>query len=210
MKKFITCFLILMLAMFVGCANSSTGTESDDTGNPVNVETETEGMGELLSASYVEMMKSGKYLLKYRATIEFEGQSAQLEATAAVAGEDSAFISKVGGIESKMIFKEDKVYMIDHANKSILIWSSGAEDEDDGTIDTEGITYIGKGIEDGLDYEEYSTEDGSIKYYFDGKKLVKMIVVTENETMLMEILEMSDKVPDSMFEIPSDYQTVSM
>jgi hypothetical protein len=81
---------------------------------------------------------------------------------------------------------------------------------DTGTIDTEGINYLGTGKEDGLVFEEYATLNGSMKYYFDGKELVKISVDSDEGTMVMEILEMSDDVPADMFEIPAGYQQIEM
>ena len=219
MKKQLSFFLILLLvlaAMMTGCGEEAVTTETEQPESDAVVEEEadanTDELGDLLSGAYVDMMKNDEYLMKYMATIDFEGQAMEVEATIAVSGDDSAMISKTNGMESTMIFKDDTTYMIDHASKTVTKWIQ-PEMEETGTIeDIEAgdLTYVGSGEEDGLVYEEYSTGDGSVKYYFDGKDLVKMSTIVAGETMVMEILEMSNNVPSSMFEIPSGYQIIEM
>lgn len=221
MKKILILLLVLLLVpamVLTGCGGSEDTPKAEQ---PADAEEEQieetsegmEGMGDLLSAAYVDMMKANKYLMSYKATMEYEGQSMVTEATVAVDGDDMAINSKGGGIESNMIFKGDKVYMIDHASKTITSFVQSQDmvgQMDTGTIDTEGINYLGTGKEDGLVYEEYATLNGSMKYYFDGKELVKISIDSDDGTMVMEILEMSDDVPASMFEIPTGYQQLEM
>jgi len=147
--------------------------------------------------------------MKYKASLDMEGQQVEMEATVAVKGDDTAIISKGAGMESTMIFKDDTMYMVDHGAKSVLVMAQTDKVEDE-TINTEGITYVGSGKEGGLTYEEYSTEDGTLKYYFDGKKLVKITADIAGLTTTMEILEMSNQVPDSLFEIPAGYEKIAM
>jgi hypothetical protein len=169
-----------------GCAGSESTEESEQqqssqaesAGNEEETKasdadaTGLEGMGDLLSAAYVDMMKANQYYMKYKGTVEYGGQSMELEAAVAVKGEDMAMTSSTQGIESNIVIKDGMVYMVDHAGKTVTTWAQMEGEEaipmDSGTIDTEGIAYIGSGKEDGLVYEEYSTAlDGKVKYYFD-------------------------------------------
>ena len=84
--------------------------------------------------------------------------------------------------------------------------TSSVKDE---KIDTLGITYAGKGKAElngkEMDYEEYKTDKGTIRYYFDNKKLYAIIIKSgEIETTLV-IIELSNKVSADMFEIPTGY-----
>lgn len=222
MKKVISILMVLFLVvvMMTGCGGSTGTAENEQTEASQNEQTEnaedvaTEGMGDLLSAAYVDMMKSNEYLMTYKAVLEFEGQQMEVEATMAVSGDDSAMLSKGNGFESMVIMKDDKVYMVDHGSKTVTSWSqtqeNGMSDIDTDTIDTEGMNYLGNGEEGGLNYEEYSTIDGSVKYYFDGKDLVKIATTMEGQSVVMDIIEMSNDVPASMFEIPAGYQQIEM
>jgi len=229
MKKIAALFLILVLVlavMMTGCGGSETDA-TDSTQNEQTEETtdavgsediDTEGMGDLLSGTYVDMMKNNEYLMTYKTMMDFDGQSAEVEATIAVMGDDMVMTSSGQGFESTIIMKDDTVYMVDHAGKTVTSWAQTGEDiggmgtgtMETGAIDTEGITYIGSGKEDGLVYEEYSAVDSNVKYYFDGKDLVKIATTMGGETIVMEILEMSKDVPASMFEIPDGYQEIKM
>lgn len=231
MKKILTLLLVLVLVLTViltGCG----GSESSDSDKPEAAQTEqnseeaniaaeaagaedvdTEGMGDLLSGTYVDMMKNNEYLMTYKATMDFEGQPTEVEATIAVMGDDMSMTSDMQGLESTIIIKNDKVYMVDHASKTVTSFVQPQDDSsamETGAIDMEGVTYVGNGKEDGLVYEEYSTVETNVKYYFDGKELKKIATAIEGQTIVMEILEMSNDVPASMFDIPAGYQEIKM
>lgn len=221
MKKILPCLIIVlfMLSMIAGCGGGNT---TDDNNNAQSNQEEgvdvsksespdTKGMGELLSASYVEMMKDDKYFMKYKTTTEFNGQKMDYVVTVASSGEKTAVISEGGGINSRIVATKDKSYMIDDQNKMVLVMPIEETAEDAAaTFDTEGITYVGTGKEDGLTYEEYTTVDSTIRYYFSGKELAKVSINTAGDTIVMEIIEMKDDVDESVFDIPSNYQMTSM
>ncbi|MDD3168606.1 MAG: hypothetical protein PHC91_03960 [Eubacteriales bacterium] len=221
MKRIPILLLVLVLIpamLLTGCGGSESVPEAEvqdvvEEEQSEEIAEGQEGMGDLLSAAYVDMMKENKYLMSYKATMEYEGQSTEMEATVAVIGEDMSITSKGEGIESSMIIKGDKIYMIDHAGKTVTSFMQSqdmVDQMDTGAIDAEGINYIGTGKEDGLVFEEYATLNGSMKYFFDGKDLVKIAVDSDDGTMVMEILEMSSDVPAGMFEIPAGYQQIGM
>lgn len=215
MKKILFFLLILALipAMMTGCGKTQKAAEpavdSAKITQNEEIDKSTAGMGDLLSGAYVGMMKNDEYLMKYKATMQFEGQTMDVQSTIAVSGKNTAMISSSNGVESTMIFKDNVVYMVDHANKMVTEWAQTAQDTT-GTIDAADMTFVGSGTEEGLAYEEYATSGGSVKYYFKGKDLVKISTKMEGQTVVMEILEMTDQVPASMFEIPAGYQVTKM
>jgi len=224
LNKIVFIFLILILsaASITGCGGSSGNSDVDQTEtsqteqpgeNTKSGDTTgddcTDGLGDLLSSTYVEMMKNNEYMMKYKTTMDFEGQSTEMETTMAVSGDNTAVISKGGGFESTIIIKDDNVYMVDHTSKTVMTWAQTQEDEKE-TFDMEGIAFLGSGKEDGLTYEEYSAAGSNMKYYFDGKNLVKISAAVGGQKMVMEILEMSETVPAGMFEIPAGYQVTEM
>lgn len=230
MKKFVKLLLIVFLAssmLLTGCGGAGAADEvqmqseqsekaADGSGGETadTAKVNTEGMGDLLSSAYVDMMKGNEYLMKYKFTMDYGGQSMEVEATIAKKGEDMATISDMLGTETTTIIKDSKVYMVDHNSKTVTAMAQTPDESavaaGSGSINMDGVTYLGTGNEDGLVYEEYSTSECKVKYYFDGKKLVKMAVDVNGQTMVMEILEMSKDVPDSMFEIPAGYQVIEM
>ena len=225
MKKILAILLVLTLALamaMTGCgsdgASDADQTDAEQRGQTEETagteDVDTGGMGELLSSAYVDMMKNKEYLMTKKATMNFEGQAMEMEATVAVKGDDMAITSSGEGFESTTIVKGDTIYMVDHAGKTVTSFTQpqGQPSATDmGTFDAEGITYVGTGSEDGLVFEEYQTDDYNIKYYFDGKDLVKIALFNGDEkSMEMEILEMSNNVPADMFEIPAGYQQITM
>lgn len=223
MKKLISYVLILfVLSLFsIGCGktpqsaqttpssstqNSTTAPSSEKPPVPANSDT----LGAKLSGTYADMMKNNKYLMKYKMTSKFEGASMEIEATVAVSGDDMSMTSIAQGVKTSIISKGDKTYMINHSEKTVMEMPQSSElgNAKNNEINTDGLTYVSSGVEDGLNYEKYSTTDGLMKYYFDGKKLVKIAFEIEGQTMVMNILEMSNNVSDSMFEIPSDYKKI--
>jgi hypothetical protein len=228
MKKIIASLLLLLLvaSMMGGCGGSKDASGSDTPeaaqaeqtadaagnsgGESANAgSVNTEGLGDLLSSAYVDMMKNKEYMMKYKTTMDNGGQSIVLESTMAVSGDKIAAISKGGGMDGTVIMKDGKVYMVDDTNKTVVVMAQ-TQGDDPGTIDASDITFVGTGKEDGLVYEEYLASGAQLKYYFDGKKLVKMVMDINGQTMVMEILEMSKDVPASMFDIPSGYQVTEM
>lgn len=213
MKKYLlTLFIItLVAAMSVGCGG--TGSADKETKEPQSSSEQADAadaeLGDLLSNTYVDIMKGDKYTMSYKAVTEVEGQSMEVETTVAVSGEDTAMTNKAEGFESTTIIKEGFVYMVDHTGKTVMKWAQSQEDET-GALSTDEMKYLGSGTEDGLVYEEYATADGSVKYYFDGKDLKKIASTTEGVTVVMEDIKISKDVNSSLFEIPAGYQEITM
>ncbi|AET70813.1 hypothetical protein Desor_5438 [Desulfosporosinus orientis DSM 765] len=214
--------IVLLLVLFtIGCRKSSQPAQSSPSPSSQNNQSETsletspadsENLGAKLSTVYADMMRNNKYIMKYKMTSKFEGQSMEIEATVAVAGDNSAITSIANGMKTTIISKDDKTYMIDHSQKTILEMPQGHAEEDaqNNEIETDGLTYMNSGVEDGLTFEKYSTTDGFLKYYFDGKKLVKIAFESQGQTMVMNIIEISNTVPDIMFELPANYEKTSL
>ena len=214
--------LMLLFALLVGCGaesepESGDATEPQQGEEQEGAEQEGEELGARLSGQFVDLMSGDEYLMKYRTTMDFEGQAMEVEATVAVSGENTTMISKTNDMESTMIIKGDKSYVIDHGSKMVLQLAEAPDagdssfDESTGIVDVDpDITYLGDGTEGNLTYEEYASIDGTIRYYFDGDEFVKMVVNSNGQTITMEILEISDSVPDGMFDIPGDYQLITM
>ncbi len=217
-KKWLSLILLLVFVSVaaLGCGKTEPTTPSqtppsNQTGQSVN-NTNTGNLGAKLSTAYADMMKNNKYQMKYKASTTVEGKTMEMLANIAVSGDNMAITNEMEGIKSTIITKGDKSYMVNHSEKMVMELpqiqtQNNSADQD---IKTDGLTYVGNGTENGLTFEKYSTENGFITYYFDGDKLVKMTVTSEGQTMTMTILEMSNNVPDSLFEIPANYTKITM
>lgn len=209
--------LIVLLGLMTGCGGKSETAGGDAAKSQEQEKQAQEELGARLSGQFVDLMTSEEYLMKYRTSMNIEGQAIEVEATVAVSGDNTAVISKTNGMESTMITKDGKSYVIDHTGKTIMILPETPDAQDSGFDGTTGIVnvdsdiaFLGDGKEGNLTYEEYSSMDGTIRYYFDGETFVKMVVTSGGQTMTMEILEFTDTVPEGIFDIPSDYQTINL
>lgn len=213
------CLSLVLLLVFVsvaalGCGKTeptspSQTPPSNQTSQNAN-NTNTGNLGAKLSTAYADMMKNNKYQMKYKGSTTVEGKTMEILATIAVSGDNTAMTSEMEGIKTTVITKGDKSYMVNHSEKMVMELPQIQTENDSEEINTDDLTYVGSGTEDGLSYEKYSTKDGFITYYFEGDKLVKMTVSSELQTMTMTILEMSNNVPDSLFEIPANYTKITM
>ena len=173
------------------------------------------GMSGRLADAYISMFNSGSYYMKFRAITEYDGEETAAVSEVALKGGDMAMIAEIEGMgTAHLIVKEGKTYIIDHESKTIMVLDMGnlMGDSMDTFTETD-FEYKGTGTGElfGIrrTYEEYSTDAGDARFYFDGSKLVGYEVVSDSVTSQMEILEMSTNIPSSMFEIPADYEELS-
>jgi hypothetical protein len=160
------------------------------------------GLENHLATDFLRTLKSDKYMIKYRTTTVYNGESFEVETTYAVNGKSIAMSSGDRGT----IVKDDKVYMLDHTNKRILNWDV-TKSNDLEKIVTEGLQYIGSSETGGIVCEEYATAETQLKLYFQSGKLARIATAINKQDVVMDIVEVSNKVPESMFEVPSDYMT---
>jgi len=159
-----------------------------------------------LGYDFIRTLRSDRYMIKYKTTTVYEGKAYEVETTYAVSGGSIALVSG----DRATIVKDDKVYMLNHTDKTMLSWAVDHSSGDLKRIDTEGIAYVESREEKGLVCEVYKTASSGLKLYFNGKTLVRMETNINKLDTVMEILEVSKDVPDSMFAVPSDYQTTNI
>lgn len=147
-------------------------------------------------------------------TMTSEGQT--IDMTIAVKDKQTAMKMALNGEELRFVLKDSKYYMINDKEKSMLVMSaetSGEETPDYSEIFSETRTYTNKTdvTIDGkkLTCEEYKIADGSIKYYFEGKTLVRIDTITGSVTETMNIKELKGTVDSTLFDVPSNYEQIS-
>jgi len=215
MKKIMTIIYaaIFTTTMLAGCSGNTTNSAAN-TGDSSGT-SQTVSKSDLLSSSYADIMKSGKYFMHYTTDTKVDEKTIKSETEMAVDGSNILMKTATDGINTRMIIKDKTIYVLNDAEKTyykMTISDTGSgttSSVKDEKIDTSGITYAGKGKAElngkEMDYEEYKTDKGTIRYYFDNKKLYAIIIKSgEIETTLV-IIELSNKVSADMFEIPTGY-----
>ena len=91
-----------------------------------------------LASGFIGTLRGEEYLIRYRTATVYEGETFEAETTYAVAGNSTAMISG----DRATIVRDGKVYMLNHANGSMLSWNVTRADNLK-KIDTEGLTYLG-------------------------------------------------------------------
>lgn len=219
--KLIAILLILILTVavlvtFLGSKEASDEKSSEEKKTEFvqkdeeeNAETGDSNTGNLenhLGSDFIKTLKSGNYLIKYRTTTVYDGKSFEVETTYAVSGDSIAMISQ----DRATIVKDNKVYMLNHADKTMISWDIDHTSNNLKRIDTEGLAYLGSSKEGNLICEEYSTSLINFKLYFDGTDLVKMSPDMNRQDIVMDIIEVSAEVPESMFQVPTGYNSTNL
>ena len=156
-----------------------------------------------------------------------DGKEVEMETTMAVKGDQQAFITEIEDQKSQTVIKDKKIYIIDHANKTVVVMNEVSSDTAEmdtlspADVNLSNLIYTESGREDFFgnmrDYEEYKTGENRIRYYFgddddkdDDRDLQGMAFMTSEGTTKWIIDDFSDKVDDKMFEIPADYEKFDM
>lgn len=158
-----------------------------------------------LASDFIRTLNSEQYLIRYRTTTVYEGSAYEVETNYAVSGNMIAMAST----DRATIVRDGKVYMVNHLEQSMISWKI-TETEHLKRIDTEGLAYLGTHNEEGLVCEEYTTPKTGLKLYFSGNDLVKMATVINDQNVVMDIIEISEEVPENLFEIPSAYRNTEI
>jgi len=175
----------------------------EDSNEPIII---PEAVGDRLAKTYSDMMASGKYFMKYRMNTDGETITAEI----AYNGDDIATKTVASGIETRMVIKDNKLYMIDSSTRTGMVMSSEDYEGEEDDVDYAGLVFVKDGqgnfLGQTLPYEEYSVDGTIIKYFFEGKKLAGMEMNYEGMIQVLEILELSKSIPSDMFDIPKDYE----
>ena len=174
---------------------------------------------------YIDIVKKESFVIQMKTQQKINDQVVDAVVTVAHKSKKYAVSILAGEFNITGVIKDEKVYSIVHPNKLVVVTPIQANTMNDYGIKStfEEIEvkehFIKSGEEEikgkTYSYEEYkidNNQETSIKYYFEGKKLkyIKQTDKDSKEDVLLEILEFSATVPDSLFDIPSDYQIREM
>ena len=227
MKKILYFFMIIltMSLSLAGCSKDDAATEnqvsedasSEDaiSGETTSEDSEAEQIdtSKLLSNPYVELLKSGRYVLKFRGVVDLDPEDIFSDVTIASEGENSLWIIQAEGSKSHIITKGDTAFMVDDESHSYI--TGTMSNMETSMINGESLKFSSEGEEiiDGrtMKYEEYSYDIGKLKFFFDtedDKKLHAVLNTNPVETVMMEITEFSENVTPDMFEVPEGYSGI--
>ena len=228
MKKLVSLFLTLaLLFSFAACGSGEAGETPDDKEQQQeeSASTDTNAQGDdTADLSGYSATKTGKFYSQFadgRMYMEYETEmdGQKMTVISAADGEKIYSESRIDGMSMGVsIMDGEDMYTIDHASKMVIKMSLGADaqtiagavlEESDvdmgdyktGTREIDGKTY---------ETEEWVVEGASSILCFDGDELSYMIGAFEGEEMVMKIIEVSDSVDDSLFELPADYTVIEM
>ena len=227
MKKILYVLMIIltMNLSLAGCSKDDAASEnqvsedaaSEDaiSGETTSEDSEAEQVdtSKLLSNPYVELLKSGRYVLKFRGVVDLDPEDIFSDVTIAREGENSLWIIQAEGSKSHIITKGDTAFMVDDESHSYI--TGTMSNMETSMINGESLKFSSEGEEiiDGrtMKYEEYSYDIGKLKFFFDtedDKKLHAVLNTNPVETVMMEITEFSENVTPDMFEVPEGYSGI--
>lgn len=164
-----------------------------------------EDMENRLAADFISTLRAEEYLIRYKTTTVYQGQAYEVETTYAVSGDSIALAST----DRATVVKDNRVYMLNHADKSMISWNVTESDCLE-RIETEGLVYRGSTNAGGLVCEEYKTAKAQLKIYFDGTELKKVATSINEQDVMMDIIAVSKEVPESLFAVPKDYRNTNL
>jgi len=186
------------------CGGSS-GSSEEESGGGEAAATKT-------LAYFNEFVSGGAY------TMEMKAEYQDIETLMTSAVKDGMIYSKseVNGMTSIMIMKDDVQYLLDPSTKMCMKMSVTEESvtemfSDEAENYQEAASTGSEEINgETLDYEEFTVEDTSVKYYFSGEDLKYIATSVEGESYVAEIISMESGADDSLFEVPEDYTMYEM
>jgi predicted small lipoprotein YifL len=230
MKKFLPIILAIFITISItACGNKTTDVTKDEereentitneetNNNKTNnddvnsTEDKVSSKGNLAS-TYLNIIKSEKYFIKYRMNME----GVNNEISMAVDGKNIAMSSKNGEEITNVVIKDGSTYMINDTEKTVFVVPN---DENETTIQEPITAYdelpingegTGEFLGRNLKYEEYEINGEYIRYYFDNDKIVGIESADDSGKYYIEILELTQDIPTEMFNIPTDYTVTDM
>ena len=166
--------------------------------------------GGSLSKSVINMFAGGTYHIKMKT----ESEDANAETELYVKGGKMAMLVNAEGTDMRMVYKDDKCYSIipEYEMVSVMEIPGGASAPTMG--DTDSLSFVGEGSGefDGAiyRYDEYRGRDGAqLFYYMDGGAWKGTRTVEDGKTTNLIVRSFDTNVPDSIFDVPDDYQIIS-
>lgn len=166
-------------------------------------------------AYFREYLVDGAYTMESR----YDMDGLEVVSFVAVDGNQMYSRTTMDGMESILILLEDAQYILDPASKLAIKMEIGAdggglnmqemfaeEEENYETAVSSGDMEVnGKNCF----YEEFTVEDSSVKYCFDGNDLKYILTEMDGIIYTMEIVHMEKGADADLFVLPDDYEVMA-
>ncbi|MCL1983120.1 MAG: hypothetical protein FWG53_08575 [Clostridiales bacterium] len=192
-------------------SGSAAGGSSEGNGSGGSAQ-EEEGAGAAASYPFFSMFKKGNYHMTAKMP---ETEAGAIGIDMFVKNGMMAMTMNAGGQTSRVIFRDDKAYLIDDAFKMILIQPMTKEEYlSNGAWDTSGMELIGSGTAEFagslLPYDEYANaSDSRVQYFIRDNALAGLRSIKGNTISDTEILALDANIPADAFDLPDGYQQIT-
>lgn len=223
MKKMFACLMVFVLSFTVAFSMAACGGGEDPAPGEDGQEIAADGGKDVVEDVFDTrtMAYFHKYMLDGAYTMEskYDMDGMTVESFAAVDGNLMYSKTTMDGMESILLLLEDAQYILDPASKIAIKMSLGADDggldmqemfaeEEEnyetavstGDMDVNGKTYF---------YEEFTVEDASVKYCFDGDEMKYILTEAEGIAVAMEIVSMEKGADADLFVLPEGYEVMA-
>jgi PBP1b-binding outer membrane lipoprotein LpoB len=203
--------LIMLLLILSGCSSAQENSLQQETQRSSAPASSVEpAMPSETSGSppedYQDIFNGGSYLLHYKGTVTFMGQTIESDVTFATDGGNTSVVNVLNGMTAHILVKDGVTYQIDDGAKTY--YPIAETDATENVLNISGKKRVGEGTGNmdskELTYEEYQFEDEKTRFYFNDKKLHAVSTKTPDSESLMIVLELTDQVPASALSIPAD------
>ncbi|HKM28437.1 MAG TPA: DUF4412 domain-containing protein [Anaerovoracaceae bacterium] len=199
MKKLLMLLLSLTIIFaFTACGGGESNEPAGDGGDTPETSTQ----------NYMEMLQDQHYYMEYSATVDYEGKEETIQAKIARDGEKMSSESTVQDMTSRILTDGETMYILDDKAKTYMEMDASMNNEEILEAgDDMKLTNSGKEEVDGqnLDFEEYTGENETVKFYLDGDNLKYILSKAEDDEILMKISKFTKDIPSGLLELPSDY-----
>ena len=223
MKRTLKLTLIILLIISLAFVVTGCGNKDQDNSTSTN-ETQENTKSKTYNA-LTKAFSGDDYIMTVEGEMDSGNGLEDTTVTVAVKGENVYMGIKATSGNMTVMYKDNTTYIISHDDKKYMM-SEGKNEQlfqedmmvfsKDDLNELETAKYTtGKETIDGTEYEyeEYvDEENGSTdRYYFSGDDLIYIKSTNDNgEAEITKVLKLSSEVDESIFEIPSDYQSVQM
>ena len=187
--------------------DGTSGTDSSQTPNPSNNGTSSNGS---LTQGIFDIMNSDTYHMKMK--VYSNGVEGVVESF--LKNGVSAVLMTTEGVDMRVVVKDGKTYTIMDNYQMMIVQDVYSDSGNSAYVgDTANLIYIGEGSGDfrgkTYKYDEYrDNNDGQFFYYVDRGALKGIRSIVGGMTSDIEILAFDQSVPNSVFDIPSDYEVM--
>ncbi|MCL2327909.1 MAG: hypothetical protein FWC39_05275 [Bacteroidetes bacterium] len=209
MKKVFNFSILIVTALaLISCAGKQSSTNDDNSAASAE-SSSVSNTGDGLSATYFNMLNSGTYHLKAKMK---GGDGSETTMESYYKDGMTAVTMEMEGHSSKMIYRDNKMYIINDAGKTYMVMPIPQNSSSNEAVKTDGMTRTGSGTAEfngkNLPYEEYSSsEGGKAQFFLDGKKIAGIRNIIDNESVMDIIISVLDtNVPANAFDVPSGYK----